>query len=199
MQFSELLDSMQERGGAWTASVGDDWLQGRSVFGGLQAAIALKAMRSLVPGGIPLRTLQVTFVAPVPAGTVTAQARVLRTGKSAIQVEALIVEGDAVLCVVLGVFGASFGLLFAAMRQWFPGTTLAKGIGYGAVLLVVFWYSFFETARGDLKDVLHPVVIGVATSIVSMLWIGYAFVMVILLGRFERPWPTPLEATIECS
>jgi hypothetical protein len=40
--------------------------------------------------------------------------------------------------------------------------------------------------------VLHPVVIGVATSIVSMLWIGYALGMVILLERFERRWPTPL-------
>ena len=98
--------------------------------------------------------------------------------------------GGTLIIIMVGVvFGAVFGLLFAAMRQWFPGTTLAKGIGYGAVLLVLFWYPFFEDARGDLKNVLHPVVIGVATSIVSMLWIGYAFVMVILLGRFERHWP----------
>ena len=107
--------------------------------------------------------------------------------------EPLFTLGGTLMIIMVGVvFGAIFGLLFAAMRQWFPGTTLAKGIGYGAVLLVLFWYPFFEEARGDLKNVLHPVVIGVATSIVSMLWIGYAFVMVILLGRFERHWPTPL-------
>lgn len=101
--------------------------------------------------------------------------------------------GTLIIIIMVGVvFGAIFGLLFAAMRQWFPGTALAKGIGYGAVLLVLFWYPFFEVARDDLKNVLHPVVIGVATSIVSMLWIGYALVMVILLERFERRWPTPL-------
>src|SRR5262245_41838763 len=82
--------------------------------------------------------------------------------------------GTLMIIMVGGGFGATFGLLCAAMRQWLPGTTLAKGIGYGAVLLILFWYPFFETARGDLKNVLHPVVIGVAASIVSMLWIGYA-------------------------
>jgi len=107
--------------------------------------------------------------------------------------------GGTLIIIMVGVvFGATFGLLFAAMRQWFPGTTLAKGIGYGAVLLVLFWYPFFETARGDLKNVLHPVVIGVATSIVSMLWIGYALGMVILLERFERRWPTPLAEPKPC-
>ena len=100
--------------------------------------------------------------------------------------------GTMMIVMVGGVFGAVFGLLFAAMRQWFPGTALAKGIGYGAVLLVLFWYPFFEEARGDLKNVLHPAVIGMATSIVSTLWIGYALVMVILLERFERRWPAAL-------
>ena len=80
--------------------------------------------------------------------------------------EPLFTLGGTLLIIMVGVvFGAVFGLLFTAMRQWFPGTALAKGIGYGAVLLVLFWYPFFETARGDLKNVLHPVVIGVATSI----------------------------------
>src|SRR5262245_36292184 len=107
--------------------------------------------------------------------------------------------GGTLIIIMVGVvFGASFGLLFAATRHWFPGTTLAKGIGYGAVLLVLFWYPFFEKARGDLKNVLHPVVIGVATSIVSMLWIGYALGMVILLERFERRWPTPLAEPKPC-
>jgi acyl-CoA thioesterase len=107
MQFSDLLESMRERDGAWIATVGEDWMQGRSAFGGLQAAIAVRAMRALVAAEIPLRTLQVTFIAPVPAGEVTARARVLRTGKSAIHVEARLGEGDEAQCVILGVFGAA--------------------------------------------------------------------------------------------
>ena len=107
--------------------------------------------------------------------------------------EPLFTLGGTLMIIMVGVvFGAIFGLLFAAMRQWFPGTTLAKGIGYGAVLLVLFWYPFFEEARGDLKNVLHPVVIGVATTVVSMLWILYAMVVVRLLERWERRWPAAL-------
>src|SRR6266581_9043947 len=50
--------------------------------------------------------------------------------------EPLFTLGGTLLIIMVGVvFGAVFGLLFIAMRQWFPGTALAKGIGYGAVLL----------------------------------------------------------------
>lgn len=103
--YSELLGGLKVEGACATLAVPEDWMQGRSVFGGLQAAIALRAMRALVPG-VPLRTLQVTFVAPVPGGAVRAKAQLLRTGKSATHVEARIVEGDQTLAVFLGVFGA---------------------------------------------------------------------------------------------
>ena len=107
--------------------------------------------------------------------------------------EPLFTLGGTLLITMVGVvFGAVFGLLFTAMRQWFPGTALARGIGYGAILLVLFWYPFFEEARGDLKNVLHPVVIGVATTVVSMLWILYPLVVVRLLERWERRWPAAL-------
>jgi len=96
------------------------------------------------------------------------------------------------LIIMVGVvFGAVFGLLFTAMRQWFPGTALAKASDTAHFCWSYSGIHSSETARGDLKNVLHPVVIGVATSIVSMLWIGYALGMVILLERFERRWPTP--------
>ncbi|HZP12572.1 MAG TPA: thioesterase family protein [Nevskiaceae bacterium] len=107
MDFSGLLAAMRSTDGIWTATVDADWLQGRSVFGGLQAAIAWKAMRALVAPEVPLRTLQVTFAAPIPAGDVVARAKVLRQGKSATQVEARLGAGDESQCVVLGVFGVS--------------------------------------------------------------------------------------------
>lgn len=87
---------------ALAGTVGADWMQGRSVFGGLQAAIGVRAMRAvLAADDVPLRTLQVTFVAPIAAGGVRATARVLRAGRSATHVEARI--GDAM--VAIGVFG----------------------------------------------------------------------------------------------
>lgn len=89
----------------WTARVGDGWLQGRSVFGGLQAALALAAIRSAVPGAPPLRTLQTTFLAPVPAGEVHVEARLLRAGRSALHAEARLYDGDQLACLVVAVLG----------------------------------------------------------------------------------------------
>ena len=106
MRYSEVLESMKNDGGLWSATVTEDWLQGRSIFGGLQAALAVRAMRAWVPPDLPLRTLQVTFMAPVAAGHVQVLAQVLRTGKSATHVEARIVDADQTLCIAVGIFGA---------------------------------------------------------------------------------------------
>jgi acyl-CoA thioesterase len=81
-------------------------MQGRSAFGGIQAAMALRAMRSLVSADVPLRSLQVAFIAPVPAGPVNIEARMLRQGKSVTQIEARLLDGDDTACLLIGVFGA---------------------------------------------------------------------------------------------
>jgi acyl-CoA thioesterase len=108
MRFTEMLDSLTLREGprehVGSTSVPPDWMQGRSVYGGLQSALALRAMRALVPTEVPLRALQTTFIAPV-AGTVTVEARVLRSGKSVIHAEARIVTGEQIAVIVIGIFG----------------------------------------------------------------------------------------------
>jgi acyl-CoA thioesterase len=107
MRFSEAMESVRREGDSWVAAISEDWLQGRSAFGGMQAALALRAMRALVPAEVPLRGLQVTFIAPVPAGPVRIDAKVLRQGKSVTQVEARLIDGDATICLIIGVFGAA--------------------------------------------------------------------------------------------
>ncbi|MGH8505241.1 MAG: acyl-CoA thioesterase [Stenotrophobium sp.] len=107
MRFSQMLDGMTATTTGFTAAIDADWLQGCSAFGGLQSALALRAMRSLVPQDMPLRTLQTTFIAPVGAGSVEIRAQVLRTGKSAIHVQATLHHQGQVLCLVIGVFGSS--------------------------------------------------------------------------------------------
>jgi acyl-CoA thioesterase len=104
--FPSLLRAISAAPGAVSLAVPDDWMQGRTVFGGVQGALALAAMRTLVPE-TPLRTLQGTFVAPVPGGTLRATARILRTGRSATQVEARIVDDGATLAILVGVFGTA--------------------------------------------------------------------------------------------
>ncbi len=104
--YSALLSRIESSPGQASVTVPEDWLQGRTLFGGLQAAIALRAMRTLAPDA-PLRSLQTTFIGPVPGGRVEARARVLRTGKSTTHVEARIVDGEETLALVVGVFGLS--------------------------------------------------------------------------------------------
>jgi acyl-coenzyme A thioesterase PaaI-like protein len=103
--FSALLSRIDARDGQSMLEVPDDWLQGRTLFGGLQAVVGLAAMRSLEPAA-PLRSLQVTFLAPVPGGPVRARARILRKGKSTAHLEARLVDGDDdTLAIMVGIFG----------------------------------------------------------------------------------------------
>ena len=107
-------------------TLSDDWLQGRSVFGGLQAAMALVAMRRLTGVEAPLRVLQTTFVAPVPPGPVEMQAAVLRAGKSVTHVEARIRGADgATLALFVGVFGNGRESAIAVTMK--PAALPAKG------------------------------------------------------------------------
>jgi Thioesterase-like superfamily len=104
MLLSQVLDSLARRDGVCTASAPDDWMQGRSLFGGLQVALALRAMRGLVPAELPLRVLQTTFVAPV-TGALEIHPRLLRVGKGTTHAEARVIERDQVTTLVVGVFG----------------------------------------------------------------------------------------------
>jgi acyl-CoA thioesterase len=106
MRYSDVIGSMRQEGGAWAVTVPEDWKQGRSVFGGLQVAFALRAMRALVPAEVPLRVLQTTFVAPPALDTTTVHARVLRAGKNAVHAEARTFDGEQTVNVVVGVFGS---------------------------------------------------------------------------------------------
>jgi acyl-CoA thioesterase len=106
MLFSEVVDSVKEQDGAWTATIPDSWSQGRTSFGGLLSALAVRAMRGLAPSA-PLRVLQTTFIAPVPAGTVRIEAKLLRSGKSASHVEARLYDQGQLACLAVAVFGAA--------------------------------------------------------------------------------------------
>lgn len=107
MKLSEIVESMRVESGSVEAVTSEDWLQGRSLFGGLQAVIALAAMRTVVPASTPLRTLQMAFIAPIAVGSVKASARVLRSGKSTTHVEARIENAGELLAHTIAVFGTS--------------------------------------------------------------------------------------------
>ena len=107
VSFTEIITPTAQSADSLTFTISEDWLQGRSSFGGLQAAFALAAMRQLTGVTAPLRVLQTTFIAPVGGGDVVVTARTLRAGKSVTHVEARLLQGDDTACLVVGIFGAA--------------------------------------------------------------------------------------------
>ena len=105
--FTNQLQSAQIEGSSVALELPPGWLQGRTAYGGWQAALAVRAMRTVVGDDLPLRSLQANFVAPIPPGTIIAQAELLRSGKSVAQVEARIFVGGKVAFTCLGIFGSS--------------------------------------------------------------------------------------------
>ena len=98
------LKSLQESDDNIT-TLDDGWSQGRSAFGGISAAFAMTAMRKLVPYDLPLRSLSVSFIAPVPPGKVLVETKIIRKGKSVIQTEASLVCNDNICLRAMAAFG----------------------------------------------------------------------------------------------
>lgn len=87
-------------------TVGADWFQGRSLFGGVTAALMLVKLQYILDKPRRLRSLTVNFVGPINAAeAVHLDARVLRVGKSVLQGEVHLTQGGDVLAVLLASFG----------------------------------------------------------------------------------------------
>ena len=63
--LDQLLATAARDGEAWAHQGGPEWMQGRTAYGGVSAALALDAVMRDHPGDAPLRTAQIGFVGPV--------------------------------------------------------------------------------------------------------------------------------------
>lgn len=82
MSLPQTLSTIRRIDGGFVTTVPDDWMQGRTSYGGFSAALALEAARGLADDLPPLRSAQISFVGPL-SGAVEVRARVLRRGKNA--------------------------------------------------------------------------------------------------------------------
>jgi acyl-CoA thioesterase len=81
--FGDLLSGMTQSDGAWRLTIPDDWLQGRTAYGGLSAALCAEAARRAMPDLPPLRSAQFAFIGPA-SGPLALKTEVLRRGKSSV-------------------------------------------------------------------------------------------------------------------
>jgi acyl-CoA thioesterase len=81
--FTDLMHSLTPADDGWSVTVTDDWLQGRTVYGGLASALCLQATMQSFAELPPLRSAQIAFIGPA-AGALQIRPAVLRKGKSTV-------------------------------------------------------------------------------------------------------------------
>lgn len=79
--LDELLAGARAGAGTTDYQIDSGWMQGRTAYGGISAAVALDAAMRDHPGEAPLRSAQVSFVGPV-SGECSVTTRKLRESKS---------------------------------------------------------------------------------------------------------------------
>ncbi|MDD9890946.1 MAG: thioesterase family protein [Gammaproteobacteria bacterium] len=83
----------------------ESWSQGRSAYGGIATAFAVTGMRKMLSTPKPLRSLMVSFIAPVPPGKVKVDARIQREGKNVTQMEGNVICGGQLCLQAMAAFG----------------------------------------------------------------------------------------------
>lgn len=86
LSFSQLLASLSEQPTDqdvthWAATIPENWMQGRTTYGGLSAALCLKAVQNSHPDLPPLRSAHINFVGPV-GGDISITTKIIRRGRS---------------------------------------------------------------------------------------------------------------------
>ena len=99
LTFSELIDSVSNSD-EQDVIITENWMQGRTTYGGLSASLCLKAAVNLQSNLPPLRSAQVSFIGPV-GSNISLRARILRQGRSVtfIAIDLIADERIAVNCV----------------------------------------------------------------------------------------------------
>ncbi|MEQ9314456.1 MAG: thioesterase family protein [Henriciella sp.] len=104
-RYSELLAGLKRgTAGRIETTITEDWMQGRTTYGGLTAALCLESALELVPD-MPVRAAQVAFIGPV-GGDVVISPTILRRGKSSAFVNTDLVSEDGVMARCIFTFGA---------------------------------------------------------------------------------------------
>jgi acyl-CoA thioesterase len=94
MSFAGVLAAADPRESGFAAVVPESWHQGRTAYGGFSTALALSAAMRVGGELPPLRSAQVSMIAPV-FGAVEVRARLVRRGRNAVWIAAEILrEGE---------------------------------------------------------------------------------------------------------
>lgn len=85
--LARVIAALEPVEGGWRGEIPDNWLQGRTAYGGMSTALALHAAQVSDADLPPLRSAQVSFIGPL-AGAITIRAQRLRRGRNAAFIQA---------------------------------------------------------------------------------------------------------------
>jgi acyl-CoA thioesterase len=103
--LARLLTGLTPTQNEFTIPIGEDWLQGRTLYGGLSAALCVEAAIQSFQPLPPLRTAQIAFIGPSsPNARITPS--ILRRGKSTVFVAADLFGDAGIATRALLCFGA---------------------------------------------------------------------------------------------
>lgn len=159
--LASVVDTLTPEGDAFTIAAPQDWAQGRTLYGGMTAALAYEAAKRALGDLGPLRSAQFTFVGPA-SGTLRFNSTLLRRGRSAAIAACECFNEDGPAARATFVFGVSRDSRIAhdylPAPKVEPPEKLAPFRKEGANAPPGFWNNF-ETrlaAGGRLLEVSAP-------------------------------------------
>ena len=107
ISFSELLNSLEQTGEHLSSvKITQNWMQGRTTYGGLSAALCYQAVINDFADLPPLRSAQINFIGPV-GGTVSISTKVMRRGRSVAFISAEMIGEKGLATQAVFCFGES--------------------------------------------------------------------------------------------
>ena len=104
--LGEVVAALEAVDGGWALDAPPSWSQGRTLYGGMTAALCWAAVGRSVPGLPPVRSAQFTFVGPA-SGRLNFKAELLRKGRSAAVVAVEVVGQAGIAARALFTCGAA--------------------------------------------------------------------------------------------
>lgn len=127
MNLNDVIDHVHDTKDT-TQTVPEKWGQGRATFGGLVAAMMYEKIPKDVSADRAIKSITLSFVAPVAPGNLDIMVKILRAGKAATQVQVTAYQGDAVCAVMLASFGGARESAIAVDYENAPTTTQPEDV-----------------------------------------------------------------------
>jgi acyl-CoA thioesterase len=102
--YNQLMQSVVPFEDGWHVEIPENWMQGRTTYGGLSAALCLEAVNREHTRLPPLRSAQINFIGPA-GGQVKITTKVLRRGKSVAFINAEIIGEKGLATQAVFCFG----------------------------------------------------------------------------------------------